>query len=319
MFRDGLSPEQHEVRRKARAVVERVRAAFRSLPLDRECEAYRDAKFLVEVEFPTWEELFRLEILTLRAATPVGRATLALSIDEQFSRLPAPREPDAEPAKPSAESGTTSDRDQELERLIFRLREVQWDMRKGIELESALEKLRWTVGGIATTLAVGILLAAYHWRDCGLWSVSLWAMFFGTCGAAVSLFFRMSSASKWEAEDRDYTPYKRVAMLLGPNADIAFSLVSGPIFALVLVQLFAAGLMPGGVAEGKASGLFPNFDGIGCTNGSAVPVWCCIDRNLGSLAVWSFIGGLAERFVPDVLNRLTGNGKANARPSDLKK
>ena len=31
----------------------------------------------------------------------------------------------------------------------------------------------------------------------------------------------MSSASKWEAEDRDYTPYKRVAMLLGPITALA--------------------------------------------------------------------------------------------------
>src|SRR5205085_12560496 len=83
------------------------------------------------------------------------------------------------------------------------------------------------------------------------------------------------------------------------------SMISGAIFATVLLIVFGGGLLKGD--------LFPNYSANNRTGGIGF-----IDflRNassdsvqFGKLLVWSFIAGFAERLVPDFLDHLAAKGK----------
>ena len=104
--------------------------------------------------------------------------------------------------------------------------------------------------------------------------------------------------------------YKALQLQEGKFSVVVLAPLSGAIFACVLYWLFLSGLMTGG--------LFPTFgpfDKHGKTG---------LDRETsvayGKLLVWSFIAGFAERFVPNVIDRLAGQASpasstATATPS----
>ena len=96
--------------------------------------------------------------------------------------------------------------------------------------------------------------------------------------------------------------------------------LSGAIFACALYWLFLSGLMTGG--------LFPTF-GPFDKHGKSGLDWATFVLQesspetsvaYGKLLVWSFIAGFAERFVPNVIDRLAGQASpasstATATPS----
>jgi hypothetical protein len=128
-------------------------------------------------------------------------------------------------------------------------------------------------------------------------------MFVGQMGGFLSVQQRLQSSA-------DIDPlFKELQLVNGSFSIAVIAPISGAIFAIVLYFMFAGGLMTGG--------LFPHFGpaaspGTPATGGplditqflvQAAPTGV---EDWGRLLVWAFIAGFAERFVPDVLTRLTG-------------
>lgn len=86
----------------------------------------------------------------------------------------------------------------------------------------------------------------------------------------------------------------------------------GAIFAVVLLLIFLGGIVSGTV--------FPNFTPLPCADCSFPahmkqwPLWLklCPDSSAAyaKLFIWSFIAGFAERFVPDILDRVIQRGQS---------
>lgn len=319
---NSLTPEQRVVWEKAKAIIDQVKTAFRTLNLDRDCPLYAEAEALAKITHPTWEELFSLEVLILRLAAPESLATLITTIRGEYDRLPKPegwreqedsRRHKADAALPDAGATDDATKMEEESRLRIELigkrREIQWDLRKSIDIEVELERLRWVSGAFAAVVVV-FLLCMLHWGAFPAYATTTgWAMTFGMLGAITSLFMRMSNPSAREIDVRYYTPYKNVTMLLGGNADVWFSLASGLIFSALLVQLSISGLLAGS--------MFPDLtdETLRC----ALSPDKLAPSEYAKLAAWSFIAGFAETFVPDVLNRLTGKGRQAAGLPDTQK
>src|SRR4029078_4561252 len=72
------------------------------------------------------------------------------------------------------------------------------------------------------------------------------------------------------------------------TAIILQSMFTGAAFALVLWLMFLGGLLSGELFPKEIAG----------------PLTSPIPKDLAKLLVWSFIAGFAERFVPDLLDKL---------------
>jgi len=318
-----LSPEQRVVWKKARAIIDQAKAAFRSLTLDRNNPAYIEAESIAGVTHPTWEELFSLEMLILHLSTREALDAQSQTIRDQYDRLPKPDgwqdrrdfckfKENAKSSSSGLTGGVDTKKDEESRlriELIYKLREIQWDLRKSIDIEVEMEKLRWQTGLIAIAVVVSLLCLLHRNGVPDNARTTCWAMAFGMLGATTSLFRRMSNPSALEVDVRYYTPYKNVTMLLGGNADVWFSLASGLIFSALLVQLSISGLLDGS--------LFPVL--ADKTKHCATSPDMLAPAEYAKLAVWSFIAGFAETFVPDVLNRLTGKGRHASGLSETQK
>jgi hypothetical protein len=118
------------------------------------------------------------------------------------------------------------------------------------------------------------------------------AMFAGQVGGFISVQQRLQAATGVDPL------FKEMQLSAGWFSVVIVAPLTGAVFALVLYLMFAGELLKGGV--------FPDFasnHGLD-NNGQLVTVGY---KNWGLLLVWCFLAGFAERFVPDVLTRLTGN------------
>jgi hypothetical protein len=122
--------------------------------------------------------------------------------------------------------------------------------------------------------------------------VLLLVMVAGALGAFLSLIRRMNEVPIFN------DPVVGFLSLKYGKYSIYISPLSGAISALVLFFIFIGGLVNGN--------LFPTVE---CNGNLLVipPLEGC--ENYGKLFVWSFIAGFAERFVPDILDRLTTQKK----------
>jgi hypothetical protein len=100
--------------------------------------------------------------------------------------------------------------------------------------------------------------------------------------------------------------FKRLEMSSGFWNIILVAPISGGIFAVVLYAMFAAGAVTGGVFPV----IYAGPDGHGMPQAMDLHTFLASagpasGSDLAKVVIWSFIAGFAERFVPDVLTRLS--------------
>ena len=117
----------------------------------------------------------------------------------------------------------------------------------------------------------------------------------GMAGSLVSLLQRLQSVPHNQ---------KRAVNLIGienGRALVLQSLMTGAIFAFLMLLLFGSGLLQGGMfLNVKWTGTF--LQGLADMSGTG--------SQLAMLLVWCFVAGFAERLVPDILDRLSKKGSA---------
>ncbi len=159
---------------------------------------------------------------------------------------------------------------------------------------------------ISTLIVAVIGIIAYsviEYHRGNIWTV-LVVLFVGQMGGFLSVQQRLQTST--EVCD---PLFKELQLNAGQFSVAVIAPISGAVFAVVLYFLFVAGLLSGG--------LFPQFGPQGATNALVAPphyhditefldkAWPTTTIDWGKLLVWAFIAGFAERFVPDVLSRLT--------------
>jgi hypothetical protein len=161
------------------------------------------------------------------------------------------------------------------------------------------EAMRNTLSRDAAILTLLLLLAAFGFAyfSKGGPPPVLIVVFAGVLGGFLSVQQRLQQTANIDPL------FKELQLKAGWFGVVFLAPISGAVFALVLYWIFLSGLLEGA--------LIPSF-------GLAHPPPGPIDflefikesgprglSDYGKLLVWSFIAGFAERFVPDVLTRLT--------------
>lgn len=117
----------------------------------------------------------------------------------------------------------------------------------------------------------------------------------GALGAQVSASNRVQNLRKDRELARDST------IVRNSSAQIRAAPITGAIFSVVLMNVFAGNLVQGE--------LFPDFQG-----GYLYTLHST--TSVGKLFVWCFIAGFSERFVPDILDRLTTRQNSTHSPEN---
>jgi hypothetical protein len=169
-----------------------------------------------------------------------------------------------------------------------------------IDRDQKLGNLKqWLVGLSGVILAIGTVLilttAEAGWL-CWLIVAS------GILGALTSILRRLQEVATLPAFEKD--PVLELTSLSNGRTGIYIALVSGAVFSLLLYCVFASGIIGNG-------GIFPDFKEMGNGASQGMDLKYFVNqvspagyKDYGKVLVWSFISGFAERFVPDVLDRL---------------
>lgn len=218
----------------------------------------------------------------------------------------------------------------ELQTLAERIRYLYTFVppKESVRNRLAIHAALWTLGTALIAIAIyAIGIFAFNQTAVTILVVT----FVGQMGGFLSVQQRLQNSSGADPL------FKELLLTNGWFSVVVIAPISGGIFAIVLYLVFVGGLMSGG--------LFPHFGPtipVGSTPvppsharterlarapGSPTPAPCpataaCPSINVtqffilaeptaiedwGKLLVWAFVAGFAERFVPDVLTRLTGD------------
>jgi hypothetical protein len=173
---------------------------------------------------------------------------------------------------------------------------------------------KWLLVGLFLVLAFNLGLfmhatAAWGNPDHAVYGRAMSAIFLavyaGIMGATISIMLRVKEASDVPLGDAD--PVIRLSTIVNGNVGIQLSIIVGGAFALVLYFLFVSGVasqifvptvlpqfQSSCISSGKCESTLQTFFGLIPDN----------SKDLGKLLVWCFIAGFAERFVPDILDKL---------------
>ncbi|MDQ6942583.1 MAG: hypothetical protein M3169_08740 [Candidatus Eremiobacteraeota bacterium] len=174
--------------------------------------------------------------------------------------------------------------------------------------ESTRNRLATSAG--IWTLIAALIGGAVYWYFHGKLS-TFWVVFFiGEMGGFLSVQHRLQ---KIEGGD---PLFRELQLSSGWFSIVVVAPIIGSFFAVLLYFLFVAGLLQGG--------FFPTFVPITPPKGETISISQFLDAGLpasiadwGKLMVWSFIAGFAERFVPGVLDRLSGDSSGSAADKPL--
>lgn len=112
------------------------------------------------------------------------------------------------------------------------------------------------------------------------------------------------------ASPLDADPVIQASALQQGTASLMIAFVTGPVFALALLLIFLSHNL-------QIGQLTPNFHGAICDHGCTKEdfrvfhyvFWFDNEIDAAKLALWAFIAGFAEQFVPDVLDRFANLNK----------
>jgi hypothetical protein len=170
------------------------------------------------------------------------------------------------------------------------------------------EKLRSTIINhlasriLFSGLALTLLVWWFVWYDQRLLATLIVVAFFGCLGGFVSMLQRIGQVPT------DGDPLLSIFQLNIGRATLYLSPLTGAIFAVLLFFIFLGNLVQGG--------LFPNLPNTlrfawGSVLVKGTPAYPA--HEYAKLVVWSFVAGFAERFVPDMLDRLTARALNQAQ------
>lgn len=255
-----------------------------------------------------WEDLLELELLILQVLPPEAIERKQWLIWERYREAAGEKDyqeyrhsqpPDARKATEAARADLAI----VLEDLFWRhkLRTIWEEEWKHLVTKIACGFACMAAAGLAIVAACGLLDPAQALRaTLALAAVAL----AGMTGSLISLLQRLQSVPNEQ---------KRTVSLIGityGNALILQSLMTGAIFAFLMLLIFGGGILEGDlfpklgwVVDGGTGKTF--LDGLAGTFDQG--------GELASLLIWCFLAGFAERLVPDFLDRLASKPSASLK------
>jgi hypothetical protein len=253
----------------------------------------------------TWPDLYAIETATLKEQPYEVVKRRAWSLRDKYREVAGPVEYAAYIAShPPNESEPNINPDEVRADLGRVLGALHWNY----SLIPLREKIRGSViNRIALGILVsGLLLGLVVWRCLDQDQIPIATLivvaFAGCLGGFVSMQRRIGQVPS------DGDPLLSIFQLNSGLSTLYLAPVSGAIFAILLYFIFSGRLLDGG--------LFPDMSKVFEFKWN-IREWAGKDPifAFGKLLVWSFIAGFAERFVPDILDRLVVRGQTPSQPT----
>ncbi|MBV9848421.1 MAG: hypothetical protein JO250_01920 [Armatimonadetes bacterium] len=256
-----------------------------------------------------WGDLSGLEMCLLKLAPGAALPYLACSLRARYQDVAGHDWYDQNGLMAPPERAVTLDDAMRANLLRADLEMLLADMQRIRGLITARERQRNQVTVLGTVAAAAALLAAlalghfsrYHaaaaWRPL---MVVGFVMLTGATGGLVSMLRRLQCLST------TCTPVHDTIQFDAGQPSLWLSALYGAIFAKILTLVFMGHMLNTliGVPDAGTTSLFPNFLSGFQPAGPG---------EFAKLMVWSFIAGFAEKFVPDVLDRITKNQEGRDR------
>ena len=182
------------------------------------------------------------------------------------------------------------------------LREFHWAYSSGGTRDTLFQELRRRL--VTPLILFALIVVAYTWYQVfkgnnlpGL----LFVILAGVLGSFTSTLRRVQLA-----QAQPVSSFTSLSELGLGQSSVFIALASGAIFSVVLLLMFVGGLLQGA--------LFPVMTTPSESDGGLTFLDFAFDTgpetgvDFAKLLVWSFISGFAERFLPDVLDKLASQG-----------
>lgn len=163
----------------------------------------------------------------------------------------------------------------------------------------------WWILAYTVLWLIAVLIAG-NWAQLPFLAMVATVVYAGIVGGYISALRRVQSVPA------DTDSLLNIQALKSGSYFLYLSPLLGAIFAIVLLLIFLGGLVGGTV--------FPAFEPLPCKDCAfsggiaAWPFWTKLcpssSTEYAKLFLWSFIAGFAERFVPDILDRVIERGQS---------
>jgi len=201
--------------------------------------------------------------------------------------------------------------------------------KEAVRNKMAMDAAWWSLGAIVFGLIIYAALWSLTWAIVTILVVA----FVGEMGGFLSVQQRLQSSGG------DDPLYKELLLTNGWFSVVVIAPISGAVFAVVLYFIFVGGLMTGGLfprfgplaSDANAASAPTTSVASSSTTGASSPTAATAAQtspmnvtvflksaepsemeDWGKLLAWAFVAGFAERFVPDVLSRLTGQSSVGS-------
>lgn len=244
-------------------------------------------------QHPTWPDLYRLEMLSLRARNEDDLRRSAWTIRLRFRNIAGEGNYQAYLASTPPDPATAN-KDQLLADMQNLIRRTYYLLILLPVSERVRQKLlRYAaIVGVGCIVAIIAIASEGRYLHLNLFAIVLLA---GAVGGTMSLIQRLLQLT--DADPLILRMSDRAAFI----QSAIIPPISGAIFSALLFMLFASGILKGP--------MFPAFVPSGSANTNTImPMILTLsptDAQQGAmLLVWSFVAGFAERFVPNTITRL---------------
>lgn len=291
----------------AQSYFEHLVATYDSLTLDEkkkneELATRIDAHIRNATKELDWDYLLKLEILILRLLPDQMLQRKTWLIRERFREAAGEQDfrdyQDSKPPDTDEPKGAlVADLEVVLDDLFWRHKlRTLWDRQwKRLVTSIAIGFACVAAASLAVVASWGLLGASVEMVTFKAVLTLTAVALAGMAGSLVSLLQRLQSVPNNQ---------KRSVNLIGianGRALVLQSLMTGAVFAFLMLLLFGSGLLQGSLfLDVDWKGTF--LQGLAAISGTG--------SNLARLLVWCFVAGFAERLVPDILDRLSKKGSS---------